>query len=369
MENKLIIPLEFMGSLITCSLLLVAATDAASTFSEDCGRTQSYLGEWEMVFLLALPVLPAMPAGILWVAYRGGMRRNGYLINAAPGLFIISVVCAFGVAHVAGLWGVCDTSILSSLAAFASVGAVLSAVMLGVYRDVSRIPDKGPSPYATLLLSAMAATSFAYNVLQVADGWGPQDIEASLQSLAAIFMVGTTAAAALFGVEYGKNQRQQPMWHWACPITLFTVGALAYFVPLGADGWRVEGSSDAYLYAVQIMWLSVTIAAAMLATYAAKLPTKSPWFWIVPTMMLTVLAPSYYDISAEWACLTSMDRCTDPSPIVSMYEGAGHIGEGGTLRPWVFVTALLVIWHVFTAMAIAMLGVAMSAHIKAKRSI
>lgn len=354
----------WLAAIIACSGLYVAATGAAGAPAEDCVQTQSHLGVWETVFLLALL---APPAGIACAASRGGAWSKKCLTDMAPSLFMVFLACAFAVVYAGGWSGVCDVSTLSSIAVLASYGVVLSVAMLAVYRDLYGTSAKERFQDPFVLVSVMTTTVFAHNMLQGMN-WMPQDVGATMQFFAAIAMMASAVATAIFDAEYHKNRRHNlKLVRILPPIFLITIGVLAYYVTSGVDEWRVGDGDDIQLYVVQTMWAGVTIAVGMLVAHATEFPTKSPFLWLVPAIMLAVLAPLYHGISSEWECLTSMAKCTDPpGPIVSMYKAAGHLDEGVTLRPWFFVTALLVIWHIFTALAVAILGAALAARVRAK---
>lgn len=349
--------------------LFVAATGAVDKLAESCGWILGHLALWEMAALLALF---AVLAGVVCAAYSNGVGWKRRLGGAAPILLIALPVCAFAVAHAADWLGACNIP-APYIAALAYAGAAWSGIMLGVCWDVYGASKNKPFQY-TVLVSVMATTAFAYNMLQVAGSWGSDSNAVAQQFFAAIAMVATAVGVAIFGVEYGKNRGQYPRRYWLLPIALFVAGVMAYSVPSGADVWPGGDGGDIQWYIVQTMWAGVTVAGTMLGArivaflveiaakrQAAGLPAKSLRLWLTLTAALAVLGPSYYAISDEWVCLTTVTKCADPpGPIVSMYALAGLLGDDKYFRPWVFVTALLVVWNVMMALVAAMLGATMS---------
>ena len=274
------------------------------------------------------------------------------------------LVCAFAAGHAAGWWCAYDMPILSHAATLASVGVVLSAVMFGVYRDAYGAREQGPPGDPTVLISVVAAASFASNMLRVAGDWGPQDIEATLQSFAAVAAVATAVAATAFTTEYRKNPGQSMRWVWALSAILIAAGVIAR-IALGSDDWEDGDGDDTYLYVVQTLWTGVTMAAAMLAVALTKLSPESRRLWIAPMLMLVILVALSDNFPGEWECFTSPDRCADsPGPMETIYR----LTESGTVRPWISATTNMSFWNVTAAVAVAMLGKAMAARIRAGRA-
>ncbi len=347
----------WLAAMAFSSYAYVAAAAAAGVQARYYGPFQPCTTSWETAFLLALP---ALLVGVLLETHRGWIRRKRRL-DMAPGILVALPMCAFALAHMAGGWGACDMPVLPYVAALASVGAVLSAVIFGAYYDVHGTSGRGRFPDVTLLVSVMAAAAFAYNMLQVADGWWPENAEVALPLFATIAMVATALAVGVFGAEYGRNRGQSLVWASALSVALITMSVVVRIV-LGADDWEVVDGDDAYLYAVQTVWTGVTVAGAMLgARAAATFPKRYLPLWLTLTSILAILAVPYSDIWNSWECITSTDRCADPpGQIELMFNLAGH----GTLRPWVSVTVLLAIWHIFVTMAAAMLGAAVASRMR-----
>lgn len=211
----------WLAAMVASSALFVAATGAADALVERCGRASS-LEIWGVALLVA-PL-----AGIVWDAYRGvGVAwEKRYREDIAPFLCITFPAYAFVAAHMVGWACIYDTSI-PYVAVLASVAAVLSGVMFGVYWDVSDLRGKWLLRKPFRLISAMAIVALAYHVLQVADGRDLLDVEATRSFLVTMTMVAMAAAAAIFGAEYGKNRGQIRKRYWALPVILVVAGALA----------------------------------------------------------------------------------------------------------------------------------------------
>lgn len=374
----------WVAAMTASSALFIVAIAAAGAPAEHCGRAPPHFEAWEMVLLLALPALPLlliMLDVIVWYTHRGEVRWKRHL-EMAPSLFVVFLVCAFTAGYVAGWLDVCDTATLSNIAALASVGAVLSSVMFGVYLNVCRTPGKGWFWNITVLAFVITATALVYYVLQVVNDLEPL-YEAARQLLVPLAMVGMAMIVGIFSAEYSKNRRQSLKWTCMLLVALIAMGVTTY-IASGVYGRVVGDTADIHLYVVQTMWAGVTLAGAMLGVWAmlatrgilaepaaAKWRPISHWVWLAPTMVLAGLAPSYHDISDEWVCLTSMDRCEDPpGPVMSIYGPAGHdISEHGTLRQWIPATVLLAVWNTVTAMVAAMLGDAVAARVRPERTI
>lgn len=351
----------WLAAMISSSALFVAAPEYAGALAGSCGWASPHLGVYGTVLLLA-PL-----ACIAYVAYRGGAPRKRHLKHMVPSLFVTFLVCAFAIMHMAG-WGACDASTISYVAAAAAVGVVLSGVTFGVYLDVYGAPKKWPFRNTAVLACIMAVAAFACNALQAAD-WDPLGMPGARPFLVAIAMVATAVAAGMFGVEYAKSRGRSWKRYWVLSVVLIAVGAIAYCIVLGLNGGEVGDGDYIQLYVAQTLWSGVTIMMAMFGAYiAAKWPTNSLRLWLVPTVVLVGLIASHPGISSEWNCLSSIEICADPGPIVSLHERAGLLDEGTTFKLWVLVTALLAIWHVFTAMAAAMLGAAVAARVRAERT-
>lgn len=348
---------------MACATLFVVITGTAGTEAEHCVRAPPNLEAWYVALSLTLPAPLALLAGIMSHASRGRawwQRR----LDTAPSLSVVFFVCAFVAGHAAGWWCVYDTPILSYTATLASVGVVLSAVMFGVYRDAYGAREQGPPGDPTVLISVVAATSFASNMLRVAGDWGPQDIEATLRSFAAVAAVATAVAATAFTTEYRKNPGQSMRWAWTLSAILIAAGVIAR-IALGPDDWEDGSGGDTYLYVVQTLWTGMTMAAAMLAVVLTKLSTESRRLWIGSMLMLAIFVAFSDDFSGEWECFTSPDRCADsPGPMETIYR----LTESGTMRPWISATTHISFWNVTAAVAVAMLGKAMAARIRAGRA-
>lgn len=351
----------WLAAIIACSCIFVAATGAARTPAEDCVRTMPHLGAWWAIFLLAMP---SLPAGIVYAICRGKVRQKRRLADMAPSLSIIFLVYALAIAYAAGWWGACDAPVLASIAALTSYGAALSSAVFGAYWAAYYTRDQGRLRYMLVPFSVMTTTALAYNILKTSDGWGPQDIGATLQFFATIAAIAVAVAAAMFDAEYSKSRRQKSGWGWTLPIILIAIGILAYFITPGSDGWPDGNGDDIQIHVVQTVWAGVAVTGGMLTTRATESPTKSPWLWASPPIMLIFLVVVYPGISSEWECLNSIDQCADPGPIVRMYTLVGHIDEHGAFRPWILVTILLSLWNAMMAMAVAMLGVAMASRVR-----
>ena len=373
----------WVAAMTASSALFIVAIAAAGVPAEHCGRAPPHFEAWEMVLLLALPALPLlliMLDVIVWYTRRGEVRWKGHL-EMAPSLFVVFLVCAFTAGYVAGWLDVCNTATLSNIAALASIGAVLSSVMFGVYLNVCRTPGKEWFWNITVLAFVITATALVYYVLQVVNDLEPL-YEAARQLLVPLAMVGMAMIVGIFSAEYSKNRRQSLKWTCVLLAALVVVGVATYLTS-GVYGRVVGDTDDIHLYVVQAMWAGVTVAGAVLGAgamletramlaepAAAKWRPISHWVWLGPTMVLAGLAPSYHDISGEWVCLTSLDRCEDPPGNIELrYTLAVHdLNEHGTLRPWIPTTILLATWNGVTAMVAAMLGDAVAARIKPERT-
>ena len=340
------------------SALFVAATGAADALVERCGWASS-LDIWG-VALLAAPL-----AGIVWDAYRcAGMTwGKRYREDIVPFLCITFPVYVFVVAHMVGWACVYDTS-TPYVAALASVVAVLSGAMFGVYYDVYGMREKGP-PWR-IVTSVLAVAALAYYVFQVTVGWD-SSYEVVRQSFVVIAMVVMAMAVGIFGAGYGRNRGQRRIRWWLLPVAFIVVGAPAFYTASSQNSWSVGDDDYAYLYIVQSIWAGVTVGGVMLgALAAAGFPKKSPWVWVGPVIMLAALAAPYHYISNDWMCLVSVDGCAEPSDWVKSMRGMDRHNPDGNVvwRMQVYLAILLSFLIVFVAMAAAMLGAAVASRIR-----
>ena len=255
--------------MVASSYVYVAATEYADALVRSCGWA-SHLEEYGMVLLLA-PL--ALLACMAYIAYRGGARRNKRLWHMVPSSFVSFSVYAFAVAHMAG-WGVCDVATMSSVAAAASVGAVLSGAMFGVYYDVYATRNKG-TPWR-IVTPVLAVAALAYYVFLVADGRQLLN-EVVRQSLVTVAMVVMAIAVGIFGAEYDRNRGRRRIRWWLLPIALVAVGACASSIAASQGSWDVGDGDYAYLYIVQSMWAGMTVAGVMLGALATKFPKNTSW--------------------------------------------------------------------------------------------
>lgn len=351
--------------MVASSSLFVVATGAADALVKRCGWASS-LEIWGVALLVA-PL-----AGIVCDAYRGAgvAWDKGYREDIVPFLCVTFPVYAFVAVHMVGWACVCDTS-TPYVAVLASVAAVLSGVMFGVYWDVSDLSGKWLLRKPIGLILAMAIAALAYNVLQVANGRDLLDIGAVRQFLVTMTMVATATAVAIFGAEYSKNRRQIRKRYWSLPVALVVVGALAPILHhVGMIGGLGDGD-DVYIHIVQSIWVGVTVAGAMLgARAAAGFPQRYLWLWLAVTVAFAALAVPYHGISNNWVCLVNMDRCADPPGWVTvMHELEEHPSfEHVVWRMQIYVAIALSALILFVTMSTAMLGAVVAARMRLERN-